>query len=144
MSFLFNNFVITHKTLGYLQNRFRNSCTKQKHATVWICRSKNVFDIFNKSHIKHFIAFIKNEVFNFADIKCTTIYHILNTTGSSYNNFSTSTQRPQLISVTCTAINNASTREKPCCKRSHFGTSLHCKFTGWFKNNCFNMFAFCA
>ena len=91
-AFFLNDFIVTHKLTSNLKNWFRHCSTKKKNSCIRICLLENCLNIFYKAHIKHLIAFVKNEVINFTNIKSSTFKMILNTAWSTYNNFNTTFQ----------------------------------------------------
>ena len=55
-----------------------------------------MLDVIDKAHIKHFIAFVKNEVVNLAYVKRSAFQMSLNASRSSYDYFCSA---PQILNL---------------------------------------------
>ena len=74
---------------------------------VRICVTENFFDIINKSHVQHFIAFIKNEVFDFAEVQGFSVNMVFNTARSSNNNLRAALKIFYLICIRSAAVKHS-------------------------------------
>ena len=93
-----------------------------------------MFNVLDKAHIKHFISFIKNKVFDFIKPQGSAFKMVHNASRSSDNDVYSAFKLFQLRCHSGTTVNCTQPRETSVSKRLNFAANLHGKLSGRRKN----------
>ena len=140
-AFFFDDFVFAHKLRSDFENRSRHRRAEKQDATRGIGFFENRFDVFDKTHIEHFIAFIEDEIIDFADVERTAFDVILNAAGSADDDFNAAFQIAYLRQHRRAAVDDAGARKFSVGEGLHFGARLNGKFPRRLKDERFDVIA---
>ena len=130
-----DHFTIRHEFFCNCKDLLRHGGGKHEHPPVFGNTAEKGIDIIHKTHIQHFVGFIKDGEHDIFQIQCTTVDHILHASGRADHNIDTLFQCAQLQFNGGSAIDRCHKQMFRTAKTFDLRGNLHTQFAGRRENN---------